>query len=307
MIDIATIGWLTVDDIVLTDGVTHMGVPGGGALYSAVGARIWNDSVGLHSVAGKPYAQDTRRRVSERGIDASAIGTIDGHGLELWLLHESEVHKQQVPRLTSSSPLELDRLRGPLPFAYRQARGFHIAPQGPDSSVANARTLSNLAGSPVVTMDILSDAFIDASLYRDLAFLSQITAFLPSEAEIERIWRPASIEAWLRTHAVASRCHLGAKLGAKGALLCDGTSGALIHVPALPVLVVDTTGAGDGFCGGFLAGLVAGKPLATCAAMGTVSASYVVESCGALETPRPEPAERDERLARALAGITNLS
>jgi ribokinase len=257
-------------------------------------------------VAGKPHAEETRRRVIERGIDASAIGTIDGHGLELWLLHESEVHKQQVPKLTSSNPFELDRLRGPLPQRYREARGFHIAPQGPESSIANARALSSLAGSPVVTMDILSDAFVDASLYRDLAFLSHLTAFLPSEAEVERIWAPASLEAWLRIHALAHSCHMGAKLGAKGALLCDGTTGALIHVPALPVRVVDTTGAGDGFCGGFLAGLVAGKPLSTCAAMATVSASYVVESCGALETPRPDPAERDERLARVLAGITNL-
>jgi sugar/nucleoside kinase (ribokinase family) len=306
MIDIAVVGWLTVDDIVLTDGTTHMSVPGGGALYAAIGARIWNESVGLHSVAGKPHAEETRRRVIERGIDASAIGTIDGHGLELWLLHESEVHKQQVPKLTSSNPFELDRLRGPLPQRYREARGFHIAPQGPESSIANARALSSLAGSPVVTMDILSDAFVDASLYRDLAFLSHLTAFLPSEAEVERIWAPASLEAWLRIHALAHSCHMGAKLGAKGALLCDGTTGALIHVPALPVRVVDTTGAGDGFCGGFLAGLVAGKPLSTCAAMATVSASYVVESCGALETPRPDPAERDERLARVLAGITNL-
>jgi ribokinase len=307
MIDIATIGWLTVDDIVLTDGTAHMGVPGGGALYSAIGARIWNESVGLHSVAGKPHVEDTRRRVAERGIDASAIGTIEGHGLELWLLHESEVHKQQVPRLTSSDPFELDRLRGPLPDHYWEARGFHIAPQGPESSITNARTLSSLAGSPVVTMDILSDAFVDASLYRDLAFLSHLTAFLPSEAEVERIWRPASIEAWLRSHAVAHKCHMGAKLGARGALLCEATSGAILHVPALPVSVVDTTGAGDGFCGGFLAGLVAGKPLSTCAAMAAVSASYVVEACGALGTPRPDPAERDERLARVMAGITKMS
>jgi sugar/nucleoside kinase (ribokinase family) len=306
MIDIATIGWLTVDDIVLTDGTTHMGVPGGGALYSAVGARIWNENVGLHSVAGKPHVEGMRRRVAERGIDASAIGTIEGHGLELWLLHESDVHKQQVPKLTSSSPIELDHLRGPLPRGYRLARGFHIAPQGPESSIENARTLSSLAGSPVVTMDILSDAFVDASLYRDLAFLSHLTAFLPSEAEVERIWNPPSIEGWLRAHAVSHNCHMVAKLGVRGALVCDGSSGALLHVPALCVGVADTTGAGDGFSGGFLAGLVAAKPLSTCAAMATVSASYIVEACGALETPRPDPAERDERLARVLAGVTNL-
>ena len=70
---------------------------------------------------------------------------------------------------------------------------------------------------------------------------------------------------------------------------------------------VDTTGAGDGYCGGFLIGLIAGRPLSECAAMGTVSASYVVEACGALETIRPRAADRDARLRRVLAGISQVA
>ena len=200
---------------------------------------------------------------SERGIDASAIGTIDGHGLELWLCMRARSTSSRCP----SSPPRALRARPPARAparAYREARGFHIAPQGPESSIANARTLSSLAGSPVITMDILSDAFVDASLYRDLAFLSHLTAFLPSEAEIERIWRPASIEAWLRTHAVAHECHMAAKLGAKGALLCDGRAARSSMSRRSPSASSRRpTGAGDGFCGGFLAGLVAAKPLST--------------------------------------------
>ena len=52
MIDIVTIGWLTIDDIVLPNAICHQQVIGGGALYSAVGARIWHDGVGIHSVMG---------------------------------------------------------------------------------------------------------------------------------------------------------------------------------------------------------------------------------------------------------------
>ena len=134
------------------------------------------------------------------------------------------------------------------------------------------------------TMDILADGFIDASAYRDLSFLQYITAFLPSEAEIARIWRPSSIEAWLKENASRHGCHMIAKLGERGALVCEASTGALSHVPSFPARVIDTTGAGDGFCGGFIAGLVAGEPLEVCAAMGTVSASYVIEAYGALET-----------------------
>ena len=119
------------------------------------------------------------------------------------------------------------------------------------------------------------------------AFVRGASAFLPSEQEIMRIWGPSDIGVWLRETASRLKCHMVAKLGERGSLVCDAESGVLIHTPAHPVQVVDTTGAGDGYCGGFVAGLAAGRPLAECAAMGAVSASYVIEACGALETQRP--------------------
>ena len=303
MMDVITIGWLTVDDIVLTDGTCRQAVVGGGAIYSAVGARLFADRVGIHSVCGKPYFERVAQDVSARGIDAGGIRAIKGNGLELWLLHESEVHKQQVPKLSSSSADEMDRERGPLPCSYRTAKAFHIAPQTPAGSLANVCELSNLGHRPIVTMDILSDAFIDARLYQDLAFLDRLTAFLPSESEIVRIWRPPSLEGWLRENAVGHGCHMIAKLGEKGSLLAEARTGRLSHIPALDVQVADTTGAGDAYCGGFIAGLIGGQPLAVCAAMGTVAASYVVEACGALATPRPLAADRNARVEKILSRI----
>jgi ribokinase len=162
--------------------------------------------------------------------------------------------------------------------------------------------LAALPHRPVVTVDILSDELIDRRLYADLAFLRGASAFLPSEAEIVRIWGPPDIGIWLRETAARLKCHMVAKLGERGSLVCDSENGVLIHAPAHSAKVVDTTGAGDGYCGGFVAGLAVGRPLAECAAMGTVSASYVVEACGALETKRPSIAARQARLERVLAG-----
>ena len=301
MIDIATVGWLTLDDIVLLDHSCRPGVLGGGALYSAIGAQIWCDSVGVHSVTGREVHDDVRARIASCGLDADGVAAIDGRGLQLWLLHESETFKRQVPKLNSSTAEETDRGRGPLPETYRRARGFHVAPQSPAGTAENVRTLSELPHRPVVTVDILSDELIDRRLYSDLGFLRGASAFLPSEAEIVRIWGPPDIGIWLRETASRLKCHMVAKLGERGSLVCDAGSGALIHTPAHPVKVADTTGAGDGYCGGFVAGLAAGRPLAECAAMGTVSASYVVEACGALETERPSGAARQARLQRVLA------
>lgn len=307
MIDITTIGWLTIDDIVLTNGTCKFGSRGGGALYSAVGAHMWNPHVAIHSVAGRPYHDETLRQIEARGIDATSISRSEGNGLELWLLHESEVHKQQIPKLSSSNALGLDTERGPVRGAQAEAKGFHLAPQGPESSLANARHIASFAHKPIVTMDILADGFVNASVYRELDFLEHVTAFMPSEMEIVRIWRPSSIESWLKENAVRHRCHMVAKLGERGALVCEASTGVLTHVPAFPADVVDTTGAGDGFCGGFVAGLVAGESPVVAAAMGTVSASYVVETYGALETSLPTPEARKTRLDHIRAGIRAIS
>jgi sugar/nucleoside kinase (ribokinase family) len=301
MIDIVTVGWLTMDDIVLLDHSCRPGVLGGGALYSAIGAQIWSDRVGVHSVTGRAVHEEVGRQIAARGLDGDGIAAIDGAGLQLWLLHESETFKQQVPKLNSSTADEMDRGRGPPPQSYRVARGFHVAPQTPAGTAENVRRLSALPHRPVVTVDILSDEYIDRRLYVDLGFLRGASAFLPSEAEIMRIWEPLDIGLWLRETASRLNCHIAAKLGERGSLVCDAESGVLIHTPAHPVNVVDTTGAGDGYCGGFVAGLSAGRPLAECAAMGAVSASYVVEACGALETERPTAAARHARLGRVLA------
>jgi sugar/nucleoside kinase (ribokinase family) len=301
MIDVATVGWLTMDDIVLTDHVCRPDVLGGGALYSAVGAQIWAERVGIHSVTGRPTYGETCAAIRARGLDADGVSAIDGSGLRLWLLHESEIFKRQVPKLISSTADEMDRGRRPLPQAYCGARGFHVAPQSPAGTAENVRRLTALPGSPAVTVDILSDEYIDRRLYADLAFLRGAAAFLPSEAEITRIWRPSDLGGWLREQASRLGCLMVAKLGERGSLVCDRRNNGLIHTPAYPASVVDTTGAGDAYCGGFLAGLVADRPVAECAAMGAVSASYIVEACGALQTARPNAADRDARLAEVLA------
>jgi adenosine kinase len=54
-----------------------------------------------------------------------------------------------------------------------------------------------------------------------------------------------------------------------------------VDVPALPPhRIVDPTGVGDAFRGGFLKGLAAGSDLVTCAKLGSVAATYALEHLG---------------------------
>ena len=60
------------------------------------------------------------------------------------------------------------------------------------------------------------------------------------------------------------------------------------EIPAQPVEVVDTTGAGDLYAAGFLFGYTNGRPLPECGELGSLAAAEVISHIGA----RPEVALR---------------
>ena len=54
-----------------------------------------------------------------------------------------------------------------------------------------------------------------------------------------------------------------------------------VDVPAVPPQrIVDPTGVGDAFRGGFMKGLVAGADIPTCGRLGSVAATYALEHLG---------------------------
>ena len=68
------------------------------------------------------------------------------------------------------------------------------------------------------------------------------------------------------------------KTGRKGALAMQGEQ--QVAVPARTVSVLDATAAGDYYAAGFMYGLSQGKSLATCAHLGTLLASNIIEVVG---------------------------
>ena len=68
--------------------------------------------------------------------------------------------------------------------------------------------------------------------------------------------------------------------GADGCLVSSQGSGAPVHLPALEVQVVDTTGCGDGFTAGLLTGLLAGATPADAAWLGLACGALVATGLG---------------------------
>jgi len=74
---------------------------------------------------------------------------------------------------------------------------------------------------------------------------------------------------------------VAAKLGKRGCYVTDGKETHLIE--PYKVKVVDTTGAGDAFCAGFLYGLIKNKDLHQCGKLGNFVASRCIREAGARE------------------------
>ena len=76
--------------------------------------------------------------------------------------------------------------------------------------------------------------------------------------------------------------HAGSLVVTKGEHGCTVfADGLQTHVPAVPPSrIVDPTGVGDAFRGGFLKGMAAGLDAATCARLGAVAAAYALEHLG---------------------------
>jgi adenosine kinase len=69
----------------------------------------------------------------------------------------------------------------------------------------------------------------------------------------------------------------GSGIGDQG----SGTRFSRVDVKAIaPHRVVDPTGVGDAFRGGFMKGMAVGKPLEECAQLGSVAATYALEHLG---------------------------
>lgn len=81
-------------------------------------------------------------------------------------------------------------------------------------------------------------------------------------------------------HQMAKICEIAiVKVGSKGAYVQQGDQ--VVKIDPIPAKVIDTTGAGDLWAAGFMAGLVQGKSLETCAKMGATVAANIIEVIGA--------------------------
>jgi sugar/nucleoside kinase (ribokinase family) len=112
--------------------------------------------------------------------------------------------------------------------------------------------------------------------------MQSVTAFLPNQDEVRSLLWGRTNDLWEMAEAIADLgCEIVViKCGARGQLLYEAPSRKRWEVPAYPARVADPSGAGDAFCGGFLAGYRRTYDPLQAVMYGNVSASLTVEGSG---------------------------
>ncbi|MDQ4075980.1 MAG: PfkB family carbohydrate kinase, partial [Chloroflexota bacterium] len=316
-------GGLRIDYIITATGEARLNQIGGNAIYAAVGARHWTESVHLLARAGENYPQEWLDELTGRGIGTSMVRRLPGwHEMRTFYAYIDEktrVDREPVihfQRIGQPLPLELEGYNHSLyenynpesPLVLRAsdvtdtlsgADAVHLAPLALRSQSELVQAFRR-SGRAQITLDPGEYRHTPDTVATVKEYCSVIDAFLPSELEVRLLlgiddpFQAAEIfAAWGASLVVIKR-------GPDGCLFYERDADNFTTVPAYPTRVVDVTGAGDSFGGGFAVGLrQTGDPLQA-ALMGTVSASLAIEGYGALhalDTPRAEAERRLMELA----------
>ena len=315
-------GSLTLDNVMTADDRLLPRTPGGNVIYSGLGALLWHPRVGLVSRAGTDFPAESLERLAARGLDVAGVRRVpEPHGMNVAFRYAPDGSRvRRFPPDAVALIPESERARfsdygvGSIEDRFRIWTAF--APDGAGLPTAWLPALAGLHGAampvdhhrliaarvraeaPGAWLQVDSPWYDERDLARDEAtpLLALIDALLPSLDDVVRVAPEAPVEEGVAIILARGARLLVLKLGSVGCRVMR-PGAAPVAVPACQGMpVVEPTGAGDAFCGGFLAGLhLTGDPFEA-ALRGTVSASFAIEAPGFEGLMRDRRDEAEARL-----------
>ena len=302
-------GQLCRDYALYPDGKALLDIPGGNLIYAAIGLGVWQPDVmpGLIARVGEDYPREWLEQFSSLGFDIRGIRILP----EALDLRSFYVYADRTRRLTEDPVIHFGRLGQPLPKDllnyrvkstnfdsrtrlmttslrqsdipddYLNATAAHLCPVDYLTHTLLPAVMRQ-SGLTTVTLDP-SAGSMTPTFWDDIpALAAGLTAFLPSENEMRSLFHGRSTDLWEMAETVASYgCEFVViKRGESGQYLYDRTTRTRWEISAYPSRLVDPTGAGDAFCGGFLYGYQRTYDPLQAVLFGSISASMVIEGSG---------------------------
>ena len=295
---VIVVGNLTIDDVVLPDGTTRMSSVGGNSLYTALGVRLWQPSVGIVTRRGEDFPREHTAVLHALGMATDGVVDIPGPTVRNWVVYETNGERHWLYRTPRERSREVAVQAGDLPTVWLETEPppvVHVTAMPIDAAEAIVDAVRRISPRTIITLDTHEDYVADyRQRLRTLA--AQVDAFLPSRSEVADLMGYDDPRRALTNLSTLPTPIIVIKMGAEGALVWDKAARTLHEVGVVPGPVVDVTGAGDAFCGGFAAGLSLGDSPLEAAQCGTVSASYAVAGFSSMSLAAIKPAEAQARL-----------
>ncbi|HEY9086820.1 MAG TPA: PfkB family carbohydrate kinase [Anaerolineaceae bacterium] len=292
-----SIGSIIIDDIILPDGQTKWGVFGGGSTHAIVGMKVWADSVGISAWAGTNFPPEMEADLA-RHFDLTGVIRRDLPTARAWQLFEEDGRRVEVFRTDMSTFVKNSPGPDELPAAYWRASGIHF-----QNDVLNRfsewidRFRSN--GSGPILWEPWGELAVPEKRQVFNEAMALVDVVSPNLLEGQTLTGLQDAETIARALLDDGAKMVALRMGADGSLVMD-ERGRMARVPAAPVeKIVDVTGAGNAYCGGFLVGYAETGDMVQAACMGAVSASFALGQFGALY---PFEGVRE----RARAALANL-
>jgi sugar/nucleoside kinase (ribokinase family) len=292
-------GSLTIDDLVFPDGTTRWAVPGGNAAYAALGASLWSPEVRIVAPLGSDYPVE----LLQGRIDLSRCLPLP-HSLRNWGLYEEDGRRHFVSRSCSRNWRQF--CPGPEDALSAAQTAAHVAAMPRDVAIDLVAELRAQQAS-IISLDLDDhDLSGPGILEETIDLLRAVDLFLPSWRDVSGIVPAKEPRAALRQlrQLAPEPLLIAIKCGPNGVYAHLRGSNRWLHVPAVDVKVVDATGAGDAFCGGFLARFMRDRDPVESLIHGAVSASLCVERQGfegLLSAAIENAAMRKEQLRRCIS------
>jgi len=155
--------------------------------------------------------------------------------------------------------------------------GFYLMPKFDGEDTVKTLKVAR-EGKAITTMDILGIKQ-DNMAEKILPTMPYLDYFMPNLEEAQMITGLTDLDELCNFFLNAGAKHVVLKMGARGSLIKD-KAGLRLRIPAFKVAVVDTTGCGDAWTGGFIAGLSRGMTIEEAAQLASACGSLVATGLG---------------------------
>ena len=280
MFDIVSVGHFSIDSIFLPDRSTPFVVLGGSSAYVSFAARLLDARVSVISKVGNDFPEAYKWWLEQEGIDLTGVSKVENAQTTRFELEYNGDLSDRVLRLKNKAPvITVDDLPGSL-----KTKAIHIAPIAGEISFEVVEKLRGCAEVLSLDPQGLIRNFGDGGNVvlgplTDKRILGLVDIFKSSMKEIEAVTGLSDISSAAKAVHDQGVKIVIVTLGAQGVAV--SVENAIHNIQAYkPEKVVDPTGAGDAFIGGFLAEYIRGGDLPWCSCVGTAVASLVVQALG---------------------------